>query len=82
LSEEQKRPFNVNRVYDDICLYDQYTIDGSKRVREVIEEASKQLGAPIEIRGFVRMARGEGIEKKEQDFAKEVSDLVSGASKK
>jgi elongation factor Ts len=39
--------------------------DGESRVGKVIEDASKRLGAPIEVTEFVRFALGEGVEKAE-----------------
>jgi elongation factor Ts len=54
------------------CLLDQfYALDDKKSVSEVIEEKSKSLGK-IEISEFVRFELGEGIEKREDDFAAEV----------
>ncbi len=56
-----------------LCLLDQfYALDDKKTVASIIEEKSKQLGGKIEITKFVRYELGEGIEKKEDDFAAEV----------
>jgi len=42
-------------------------------VSKVIEQLAKDVGAPVEVAGFVRYALGEGIERKEADFASEVA---------
>ncbi|MGE4371809.1 MAG: translation elongation factor Ts [Xanthobacter sp.] len=47
--------------------------DGSKSVGQVLKEAEGQVGAPVHLKGFVRFALGEGIEKEESDFAAEVA---------
>ena len=58
----------------DNCLLDQsYIHDPSKTVTQVLKEAEGKVGAPVKITGFVRFALGEGIEKKEDDFAAEVA---------
>ena len=50
-----------------------YVIDGESRVKQVVEKAAKELGAPVKVAGFVRFALGEGIEKEQADFAAEVA---------
>ncbi len=47
--------------------------DGSKSVAQVLKENEGSVGAPITLKGFVRYALGEGIEKEESDFAAEVA---------
>jgi elongation factor Ts len=61
------------------CLLEQsYVHDGAKTVTQAIGEAASKAGAPIKVLGYVRMQLGEGIEKKEDDFAAEVAKM-SGA---
>lgn len=61
------------------CLLDQaYIHDPSKSVSQALKEAEGKAGAPIKIAGFVRYALGEGIEKKEDDFAAEVAAAAGG----
>ena len=61
------------------CLLDQsYVHDGSKTVSQVLAETGNKLGAPIKLKAFVRMQLGEGIEKKEDDFAAEVAKAAGG----
>jgi len=56
------------------CLLDQaYVHDPSKSVTQMLKEAEGKDGGPVKITGFVRYALGEGIEKKEDDFAAEVA---------
>jgi elongation factor Ts len=47
--------------------------DGKQTVDQVLQEAAKKLGAPVRIAKFVRYALGEGIDKKDDDFAAEVA---------
>jgi len=62
----------------ELCLLDQfYALDDKKTVSQVIEEKSKALGDNIEIIKFVRYELGEGIEKKNDDFASEVAAQLS-----
>lgn len=52
--------------------------DGKATVSAVLKAAEKTVGAPIEIKAFVRYALGEGIDKKTDDFAAEVEKLAKG----
>jgi elongation factor Ts len=64
----------LRKYYEEVVLLEQiYVIDGETKVRKVVENASKQAGAPIKLTGFVRFALGEGIEKDKGDFAAEVA---------
>jgi elongation factor Ts len=47
--------------------------DGKQTVEQVLEDAAKKLGAPVKVKTFVRYALGEGIDKKDDDFAAEVA---------
>lgn len=61
------------------CLLDQaFVHDPSKSVSQVLKEAEGKVGAPVAITGYVRFALGEGIEKKEDDFAAEVAAAAGG----
>jgi elongation factor Ts len=50
-----------------------FVVDGETKVGKVVENAAKDIGAPVKLAGFVRFALGEGIEKKSEDFAAEVA---------
>lgn len=69
----------INTFYKSVVLLEQvYVIDGKKSVKEILAEESKAAGASIEISDFKLFILGEGIEKKENDFASEVSSMASG----
>ena len=60
----------LRKYYEDVVLLEQlYVIDGESRVKQVVEKAAKEIGAPVTITGFARMALGEGIAKEQQDAA-------------
>jgi len=61
---------------DTVLMYQTFVIDGETQIAKVIEKASKDFGAPVEIAGFVRFQVGEGIEKVEADFADEVAQMA------
>ena len=64
----------LRKYYEDVVLLEQlYVVDGESRVKQVIEQAAKSVGAPVKLTGFVRMALGEGIEREQKDFAAEVA---------
>ncbi len=64
----------LRKYYEEVVLLEQnYVVDPDKKVKDVIAEASKNLETPIKITGFIRYALGEGIEKKEENFAAEVA---------
>lgn len=68
----------VQKWTKEICLLDQFSVvDSEKTVRQLEEELSKQLGG-ASIKGFIRFERGEGIEKKEDDFAAEAQRMAQG----
>ena len=61
------------------CLLEQaYIHDPSKSLAQALKEAEGKVGGPIKIAGFVRYSLGEGIEKKEDDFAAEVAAAAGG----
>jgi elongation factor Ts len=57
-----------------------FVMDNKTPVAEVIASAAKDAGTGIELKGYVRFQLGEGIEKKESDFAAEVA-AASGVKK-
>ena len=67
----------MRKFYEETVLLQQtFVIDGETRIEKVIEKASKDLGAPVEIAGFVRFQVGEGMEKADSDFADEVKQMA------
>lgn len=67
----------LRKFYEEVVLLEQtYVIDGESKVSDAVEAAAKDIGAPIKVTGFVRLALGEGVEKEEKDFAAEVAEQV------
>ena len=68
----------LKTYYKEVCLMDQPSIHAdhsNKTIGQVVVEAAKAAGAPVALKGFVRFALGEGIEKVESDFAAEVASM-------
>ena len=64
----------LRKFHQEVVLLEQaFVMDGKTKVSKVVDEAGKQVGAPVRIAGFLRFALGEGIEKKSEDFAAEVA---------
>lgn len=67
----------VRKYYEEVVLLEQlYVIDGETKIRKVVENAAKTIGAPVALTGFVRFQLGEGIEKEQSDFAAEVAKMA------
>ena len=67
----------IGKYYKENCLVEQqYVIDGDLTVGKYVESVAKQLGASIKIDSFVRFEKGEGIEKRVDDFASEVASMI------
>lgn len=64
----------LNKELKEVCLLDQaYVKDGDLTVAKYVEQVGKEAGASIKVKRFVRFETGEGIEKKEENFAEEVA---------
>ena len=71
----------INKELKEICLLDQVYVkaeDGKQSVANYVAEVAKAAGAKITVKGFVRYETGEGIEKKEENFAEEVAKQMAG----
>ena len=71
----------INKMLKDICLVDQVYVkaeDGKQTVGKYVEEVGKAAGTAVAIKGFVRFETGEGMEKKEENFAEEVAKQMAG----
>jgi elongation factor Ts len=69
----------MRKYYEETVLMQQtFVIDGETQIAKLIEKASKDFGAAVEIEGFVRFQVGEGIEKAQGDFADEVAQMAGG----
>ena len=67
----------MKKYFGEICLVDQeYVKDGDYTVGKYVESVAKQIGKDIKIAKFVRFEKGEGIEKKEDNFADEVASMI------
>lgn len=65
------------KFYQDACLIEQpFVKDGNITVSQYTKDVAKQLGGSIDIVSFVRYEKGEGIEKKQDNFADEVASMV------
>lgn len=86
LVEQEGKPANVaekivegrlRKFYEEVCLMDQkYFKDDSMNIAKYIESVAKAQGCTIKVEEFVRYERGEGIEKKEENFADEVASMI------
>ncbi len=66
----------VNKELKEICLVDQVYVkaeDGKQTVGKYLEAVSKEVGAKVAVKKFIRFETGEGLEKKNEDFAAEVA---------
>ena len=64
----------LNKYYEEICLLEQvFVLDGENKVSVVVENVAKELGSPVKLTAFARFTLGEGLEKKQSDFAAEVA---------
>ncbi|MBQ4603675.1 MAG: translation elongation factor Ts, partial [Clostridia bacterium] len=69
----------IKKFYTEVCLLDQAFVrsdlfEGS--VSGYVANVAKEIGADIKVTGFTRLAKGEGIEKKADDFAAEVASMM------
>ena len=64
----------LNKELKEVCLVDQtYVKDGDLTVQKYVDSVAKEIGKAIKIKSFVRFETGEGMEKREDDFAAEVA---------
>ena len=66
----------VNKELKEICLVDQVYVkaeDGKQTVGKYLEAVSKEVGTKVSVKKFIRFETGEGLEKKNEDFAAEVA---------
>jgi elongation factor Ts len=66
----------VSKELKEICLLDQVYVkaeDGKQTVAKYLEQVSKETGSELNVKRFVRFETGEGLEKKNEDFAAEVA---------
>ncbi len=69
----------MNKFYQEVCLMKQdFVMNPDLSVEKAVAEAESDIGAPVKITAFSRIAVGEGIEKEEEDFAAEVAKTMGG----
>ena len=69
----------LGKFYENNCLLHQlYVKDDSMTVAKYVESTAKALGGSIKVTGYVRYDKGEGLEKREEDFAAEIQKMVQG----
>ena len=67
----------IEKYYKEVCLMEQpFVKDPDKTISDLITESIAKIGENISIRRFTRYQLGEGIEKKEENFAEEVMTFV------
>lgn len=67
----------IVKYFKENCLLDQaFVKDGDMNVAKYVASVAKELGADIKVTGFIRYAKGEGLEKREDDFAAEVASMM------
>ena len=70
----------MSKFFKESVLMTQiFVMDGERSIAKVIEDEASTLGNDVKMTGYVRMGLGEGIEKKEEDFAAEVAAAVAGS---
>ena len=70
----------INKELKEICLLDQVYVkaeDGKQSVDQYVKAVAKENGANIKVKKFVRFETGEGLEKKEENFAEEVAKQMN-----
>lgn len=67
----------INKFYEDICLLNQPFVKENKiSVGTHVQQVAKQLGGSIKVSSFVRFEKGEGLEKRQDNFAEEIASMV------
>ena len=69
----------IGKFYENNCLMHQsYVKDDSLTVEKYVASVAKELGGSIKVTGFIRYDKGEGLEKREENFADEIAKMVKG----
>ena len=67
----------IRKFYEEVVLLKQpFVMNPDQTVEQLVAETGKALGSPLKLTGFVRLALGEGVEKKSDDFAAEVAAVT------
>ena len=69
----------LGKFYENNCLLEQaYVKDDSMSVSKYVESVAKSLGGSIKVTGYVRYDKGEGIQKREEDYGAEIAKMIQG----
>jgi elongation factor Ts len=69
----------IRKFYEEVVLLKQaFVMNPDQTVEQLVEATGKELGSPLKVQGFVRLALGEGVEKEVSDFAAEVASMTGG----
>ena len=69
----------LGKFYENNCLLEQaYVKDDSMSVSKYVESVAKELGGSIKVTGYVRYDKGEGIQKREEDYGAEIAKMIQG----
>ena len=67
----------IKKFYKENCLIDQaFVKNGDVSVGQFVADTAKALGGKIAVKSFVRFEKGEGLEKREDNFADEVASMM------
>ena len=67
----------LKKFFKEICLVDQIFVkDNEKTIADYVAASAKEMGGSIEIESFIRFEKGEGLEKREENFADEIAKMV------
>ncbi|WP_293906952.1 translation elongation factor Ts [Phenylobacterium sp.] len=67
----------IRKWQEEVVLLKQpFVMDPDKTIEQLVADTAKDLGSPVTVKGFVRFALGEGVEKKVDDFAAEVASMT------
>ena len=70
----------ISKFQREVVLLEQpFVMNPDQTVKQLVADTAKALGAPVTLTGFTRLALGEGVEKKVDDFAAEVASMTAGA---
>ena len=79
MENDPKMAGKLNKFYAENCLLQQeFVKDNSMTVEKYIESSAKALGGTVTFKDAVRFEKGEGIEKKQENFAAEIASMVKG----
>ncbi len=68
----------IRKYYEEVVLLEQvFVIDGKTKIADVLVHAASDVGAPVQLTAFARIALGEGIEQEKTDFAQEVAAVAN-----